>query len=139
MTCLFVLQRIARSVFFGPIFDVWGLRFLQIVNGWDAGSPKRWDRWLIVHPPIGRKNTTYSHCLLGGYILPTTFYGNPKQPLKFGCLISGMSWTNGFVPQAMNVKHICEFWGPFFLQVFFHESLGMNMSLQQIFETWTFS
>ena len=24
------------------------------------GSRKRWDRWLIVHPPIGRKNTTYT-------------------------------------------------------------------------------
>ena len=40
----------------------------------------------VVHPPIGRKNatyyTTYSPCLLGGYIIPTTFYGNQKQPLK---------------------------------------------------------
>ena len=28
-------------------------------NGCWNGSPKRWDRWLIIHPPIGRKNTTY--------------------------------------------------------------------------------
>ena len=24
----------------------------------------------------------YIHCLLGGYVLPTTFYGNQKQPLN---------------------------------------------------------
>ena len=37
------------------------------------------------NPPIGRKNATYIpliYCLLGGYMLPTTFYGNQKQPLK---------------------------------------------------------
>ena len=51
-------------------------------------SPKKSDiQWLflvplkggiggIVHPPIGRKNATYIpliYCLLGGYMLPTTF------------------------------------------------------------------
>ena len=44
-----------------------------------SGSPKRWDRWQhIVHSKIGRKYTTYiplkfttySPCLLGGYMLP---------------------------------------------------------------------
>ena len=57
-------------------------------NGWDAGSPKFGvvGRWLIVHPPIGRKNATYSPCLLGGYIVPTTLYKNLKNPLIGGFL-----------------------------------------------------
>ncbi len=49
----------------------------------------------IVHPPIGRKNTTYIpliYCLLGGYMLPTTFYGNQKQPLTY-CHPCGV-WNN---------------------------------------------
>ena len=40
----------------------------------------------IVHPPIGsiyHLYTTYSPCLLGGYIIPTTLYRNLKNPLKF--------------------------------------------------------
>ena len=47
------------------------------------GSPKRWDRWHII--PQLAVYTTYIpliYCLLGGYILPTTFYGNQKQPLN---------------------------------------------------------
>ena len=36
-------------------------------------------------PPIGSiyhsYTATYSPCLLGGYMLPTTFYGAQKQPL----------------------------------------------------------
>ena len=49
------------------------------VNGWPSGSPKRWDGigGGIVHPPIGRKNTTYIPLIglafWGGYMLPTTF------------------------------------------------------------------
>ena len=46
-------------------------------NGWESGSPKRWEKGGIVHPPIGRSiyhlYTTYSPCLLEGYMLPTTF------------------------------------------------------------------
>ena len=41
----------------------------------------------IVHPPIGSIYHIYHffpliYCLLGGYMLPTTFLGNQKQPLK---------------------------------------------------------
>ena len=38
-------------------------------------SLHRWDRWQF-HPPIGsiyHLYTTYSPCLLGGYMLPTTY------------------------------------------------------------------
>ena len=38
---------------------------------------------MAYNPPIGRKHTTYIpliYCLLGDYIVPTTFYGNQKQP-----------------------------------------------------------
>ena len=44
----------------------------------------------IVHSPIGsiyHLYTTYIpliYCLLGGYMLTTTTYGNQKQPLIFG-------------------------------------------------------
>ena len=41
----------------------------------------------IVHPPIGRKNATYILPNLGGYMLPTTSYGNQKQPL-IRCYVS---------------------------------------------------
>ena len=37
------------------------------INGWDAGSLKRWDRWHII-PQLA-----LIYCLLGGYIIPTTF------------------------------------------------------------------
>ena len=40
-----------------------------------SGSPKRWDRWHSPSPNWQEKNhlyTTYSPCLLGGYMLPTT-------------------------------------------------------------------
>ncbi len=46
-------------------------RSYRFINGWDAGSPKRWDRW---HSPF--PNWQYIpliYCLLGGYMLPTTF------------------------------------------------------------------
>ena len=42
------------------------------------------------NPPIGsiyHLYTTYSPCLLGGYMLPTTFYGNQKQPLILGYML----------------------------------------------------
>ena len=45
------------------------------VNGWESGSPKSGIGG-IVHLPIGSiyyLYTTYSPCLLGGYMLPTTF------------------------------------------------------------------
>ena len=45
--------------------------------------PVKGGRWHII-PEIGSiyyLYTTYSPCLLGGYMLPTTFYGNQKQPL----------------------------------------------------------
>ena len=64
------------------------------INGWDAGSPKRWDRWHSPSPNWQEKYhlyTTYSPCRTwGGYIyvicyLPPTCYGNQKQPLIPGC------------------------------------------------------
>ena len=53
-------------------------------NGCWNGSRKRWDRWHSPSPNWQEKYhlyTTYSSCLLGGYMLPTIFYGNQKQPL----------------------------------------------------------
>ena len=52
-----------------------------------SGSPNRWDRWHSPSPNWQEKYhlcTTYSPCLLGDCMLPTTFYGNQKQPLIFG-------------------------------------------------------
>ena len=55
----------------------------------------------IVHPPIGRKDTTYI-LPSGGYMLPTTCCGSQKQPLrvpeKFG------EWVD-FVPKKQYLKH----------------------------------
>ena len=48
------------------------------------GSRKRWDRWHII--PQLAVYTTYIpliYCLLGCYMLRTTFYGNQKQPLIY--------------------------------------------------------
>ena len=45
--------------------------------------PVKGGRWHII--PQLAVYTTYIpliYCLLGGYMLPTTFYGNQKQPLK---------------------------------------------------------
>ncbi len=51
-------------------------------NGWESGSPKRWDRW---HSPSPKWQyhlyTTHSPCLLGGYMLPTTLYRNLKKSI----------------------------------------------------------
>ena len=47
--------------------------------------PLKGGRWHII--PQLAVYTTYIpliYCLLGGYIIPTTFYGNQKQPLNVG-------------------------------------------------------
>ncbi len=43
-----------------------------------SGSPKRWDRWHII--PQLASNTTYSPCLLGGYMLPIPPYSIIGEP-----------------------------------------------------------
>ena len=60
-----------------------------------SGSPKRWDRWHSPSPNWQEKYhlyTTYIYCLLGGYMLPTTFYGNQKQPLIFWPTLVGLGY-----------------------------------------------
>ena len=47
-----------------------------------SGSPKRWDRWHII--PQLAAYTTYIpliYCLLGGYMLPTIFLGEPETTI----------------------------------------------------------
>ena len=61
-----------------------------------SGSLKRWDRWHMYNPLIGRRNipliyTTYSPCLLGGgYMLPTFFEGTITKTLRY---LKSRYWT----------------------------------------------
>ena len=51
--------------FIGP-YGILGFLHSSIFSMVVSGSPQRWEVGGIVHPPIGRKNATYSPCLLGG-------------------------------------------------------------------------
>ena len=51
----------------------WETLILSIYSMVVSGSPKRWDRWHIIPQLAGMSYhlyTTYSPCLLGGYMLP---------------------------------------------------------------------
>ena len=54
----------------------WGSHHATVLSMVVSGSLKRWDRWHSPSPNWQEKchlYTTYSPCLLGGYIIPTTF------------------------------------------------------------------
>ena len=79
--------------------------------------PVKDGRWHIIHI-INWREKCHLHipliyCLLGGYMLPTTFYGNQKQPLIWdGTIIpignykkiSTDHWNIHQVPQNTNMK-----------------------------------
>ena len=50
-----------------------------ICSQWIFEVPVKGGRWHIIPQLAGKMPLIY--CLLGGYIIPTTFYGNQKQPL----------------------------------------------------------
>ena len=64
----------------GGVFFQW-LLLVPLKGGigwWHSPSPNWQEKYHLSH-------TTYSPCRTwGGYIIPTTFYGNQKQPLIFG-------------------------------------------------------
>ena len=76
---------IGFSIIFTIHFGGFPLNGVNVSSMVVFGSRKRWDRWHSPSPNWQEKYhlyTTYSPCLLGGYMLPTTFYGNQKQPLN---------------------------------------------------------
>ena len=57
--------------------------FIFILSMVVSGSPNRWDRWHSSSPNWQYIPLIYHLYIafLGGHMLPTTFYGNQKQPL----------------------------------------------------------
>ena len=59
------------------------ISFRKCIPQWLFLVPVKGGRWHVI--PQLAVHTTYIpliYCLLGGYMLPTTFYGNQKQPLN---------------------------------------------------------
>ena len=57
-----------------------------LINGCWNGSPKRWEKGGIVHPPIGRKNTTYIRLIVlaePGGVKNATYHllGEPEKSI----------------------------------------------------------
>ena len=61
-----------------------------------SGSPKRWQ--VAYNPPIGSIYHLYI-AFWGGYMLPTTFQGNQKQPLNIGPQSDATLERSGFLGQ----------------------------------------
>ena len=80
MSNVVALKGLKKSIIEDRILAV----YHWMLNQWLFLVPIKGGLGGIVHPPIGRKYTTYSPCLVGGYIIPTTFYQNLKNPLTEG-------------------------------------------------------
>ena len=67
------------------------------VHQWLFLVPVKGGRWHII-PQLAVYTTYISliYCLLGGYMLPTTFYGNQKQPLNTGYYTWNLDMANAW-------------------------------------------